>query len=259
MNLYEAIFTRKSVRKYKMESLDEEFHSHLRFFIKHLQAINYEIGVDIQMVDNTEDEIRFKRMFQVKAPYYLIISSELIEGYLENAGYLMQQIILYLTAQNIGCCYQGKVKLDFALKSKLKYDYVLAVAFGRGKTEIYREPKRAKRLSEREIVVYKEEVNETIKKIVKAGRWAPSAFNSQPWRFVVYSNRIHIFCKKGIFQKNVLSNYKLLDIGVMLANLTQAAEELWFGVTLIKIENISEKSYKNNEYMISALLKENSF
>ena len=211
MNLYEAIFARKSVRKYQMNPLREEFMQRLHFFLDHLQPLHPEIGVDFLIVDNTQKETGVKGKFRISAPYYLLLSSELKKGYLENAGYLMQQIT------------------------------------------------KAKRLEEKQVVVYKEEAPENICKIVKAARWSPSAYNEQPWRLVVYQNRIHVFCKKGFFKEQILSDMKRIDIGCMLANVTQAAEELWLSTTIVKMENIEEKKFKNNEYILSIFFQHNNY
>ena len=211
MNLYEAIFARKSVRKYQMNPLREEFMQRLHFFLDHLQPLHPEIGVDFLIVDNTQKETGVKGKFRISAPYYLLLSSELKKGYLENAGYLMQQST------------------------------------------------KAKRLEEKQVVVYKEEAPENICKIVKAARWSPSAYNEQPWRLVVYQNRIHVFCKKGFFKEQILSDMKRIDIGCMLANVTQAAEELWLSTTIVKMENIEEKKFKNNEYILSIFFQHNNY
>ncbi len=259
MNLYEAIFARKSVRKYQMNPLREEFMQRLHFFLDHLQPLHPEIGVDFLIVDNTQKKTGVKGKFRISAPYYLLLSSELKKGYLENAGYLMQQITLYLTAKGIGNCYQGCLKPDLALRSKMKFDYCLAIAFGESPENVTRESTKAKRLEEKQVVVYKEEAPENICKIVKAARWSPSAYNEQPWRLVVYQNRIHVFCKKGFFKEQILSDMKRIDIGCMLANVTQAAEELWLSTTIVKMENIEEKKFKNNEYILSIFFQHNNY
>ena len=77
--------------------------------------------------------------------------------------------------------------------------------------------------------------------------------NSQPWRFVVYDNRIHIFSVKKIYEK-----YNRLDeinFGILFANMMTAAEELWLDVDLIRLDNISQKTFPNTEYILSAILK----
>lgn len=259
MNPYEAIFARSSVRTYRMEPLKEEFLRHLNLLFKRLQPLYPEIAVDFLIVDNIGGTAGLKGRFRLEAPYYILLSSELKTGYLENAGYLMQQIALYLTEKGIGSCFQGSLKPGIVLKSKLNGDYCLGLAFGSYHKETDRDKKRTKRLDEKQMVVYKEEVPDSIRRIVRAARWAPSAYNKQPWRLVAYANRIHVFCQKARFREQVLSDKKLLDIGCMLANISQAAEELWLNTTMAKLENISEKKFKKNEYILSVLFQENSF
>ena len=52
---------------------------------------------------------------------------------------------------------------------------------------------------------------------------------------------------------------KRIDIGCMLANVTQAAEELWLSTTIVKMENIEEKKFKNNEYILSIFFQHNNY
>ena len=41
----------------------------------------------------------------------------------------------------------------------------------------------------------------------------------------------------------------------MFANLMVAAEEAWLDVDLIRLEDISQKNFPNNQYVLSAILK----
>lgn len=255
MNLYEAIFIRKSVRKYRMEPFEDSVLDYLNLFIQNLQPLLPEISVDFLVVNNCKDN-GFKGVFSAKAPYYLLISSELKKDYLLNVGFLMEQIVLYLTSKGIGTCYQGALKPDILVKAKMKHDFVIGIAFGISTHEIYREPKKAKRLSEKEMIVYKEEPNDMMRTIMSAAMFSPSSFNNQPWRFVVYQNRFHVFCKKGYFRKSVLSDRKLIDIGVMLSHVVMAAEELWFSATFTDLDNIKDRQFKNIEYISSVIIKE---
>jgi nitroreductase len=165
-----------------------------------------------------------------------------------NAGYLMQQINLYLTAKGFGTCflvaYPGS-----GLKATMKYEYVVALAFGKTKSKLTRESSEAKRLPEDEIIVYKEEVTPDIKQVLAAARLAPSAFNSQPWRFVVYKNRIHVFAKKNLFIAKAMDYNKMIDMGIMMANLLLTAEELWVDVALSKSDALLTRQFQNNEYV----------
>lgn len=259
MNLYEAMFVRKSVRDYKMEALEEKTLSQITAFLSQLKPYRSSIDYKITIVDNTKEEGKLKGLFHVKAPYYLVLTSELKQDYLINAGYLLHQMSLYLTARDIGSCYQGGVHLKDDLKEQLPFEYVIALAFGRAKKSNYRPSNKAKRLSEDRLVVYKEEVDENVKNIMKAAILSPSSLNNQPWRFVVYHNRIHLFCKKSHLFHQILSDNKLIDMGVVLANITQAADELWMESTFVTSEAFSKKELKNTEYITTIMLSEKVF
>ena len=248
MNSFEAIFSRRSIRHFKQEKLDWEIIAELLDYANKLPMLISGIAVEFKLVSNIEAKQGFYGPFNVKAPYYLCISSEVKEDYMLNAGYLMQQINLYLTSKGLGTCflvaYPGS-----GLKATMKYEYVVALAFGKTNMTLIRESSDAKRLSESEIVVYKEEVTPDIKQVLAAARLAPSVFNSQPWRFVVYSNRIHVFAKKNLFIAKALDYNKMIDMGIMMANLLLTAEELWVDLSLSKSEALKNRQFQNNDYV----------
>ncbi len=77
------------------------------------------------------------------------------------------------------------------------------------------------------LCAFKDEPGEQVKAILRAARLAPSSFNSQPWRFVVYSDRIYIFAKKTRpFSGKESEAFKEFNIGIMLSHIMLAAEEL---------------------------------
>ena len=257
MNTFEAIFSRRSIRSFKHEKLEWEVIEDLLEYANKLPKLKEGIAVEFKLVSNIEAKQGFYGPFNIKAPYYLCISSEEKEGYMLNAGYLMQQISLYLTTKGLATCflvaYPGS-----GLKKTMKYEYVVALAFGKTKSELYRDSSEAKRLPENEVIVYKEEVSEDVHQVLTAARLSPSAFNSQPWRFVVYKNRIHIFAKKNIFVAKALDYNKMIDMGIMLANLLVAAEELWVDVIFTESETIKNKFFQKNEYVCTIAINSNN-
>ncbi len=248
MNTFEAIFSRKSIRHFKQEKLEWEEIAGLLEYANQLPMLIEGIAVEFKLVSNIEAKQGFSGPFNVKAPYYLCISSETREDYLLNAGYLMQQMNLYLASKGYGTCFMVAYP-GSGLKATMKYEYVVALAFGKTGSNLYRDSSKAKRLPEEEIVVYKEEVTPDIKQVLSAARLAPSVLNSQPWRFVVYKNRIHVFAKKNLFIAKALDYNKMIDMGIMMANLLLTAEELWVEVALSKSEVLQNKSFQNNEYV----------
>ena len=132
------------------------------------------------------------------APYYLAIYSDQEEGCERNAGYLMEQMVLYMTAKGLGTCYLGSVQP--AQKVRGGKRCLMMVAFGYPEGKLYRESPLAKRLPLNELCIFKEEAGEQMKTILRAARLAPSAMNTQPWRFIVYSDRIYVFALKPAFR-----------------------------------------------------------
>jgi nitroreductase len=253
MNTFEAIFSRRSIRHFKQEKLDWEVISDLLEYAYKLPMLTEGIAVEFKLVSNIEEKQGFYGPFHVKAPYYLCISSEVKEDYMLNAGYLMQQISLYLNSKGLGTCFLASYP-GRSLKVSMKYEYVIALAFGKTNSPLYRNSADAKRLPENAVVVYKEEVTPDIKQILNAARLSPSALNSQPWRFVVYKNRIHIFAKKSQFIAKAIDYNKMIDMGIMLANLLLAAEELWVDVSLTKSDAIKNRQFQKNDYVCTVLI-----
>ena len=89
--------------------------------------------------------------------------------------------------------------------------------------------------------------------LLEVARLAPSSFNSQPWRFVVFDNCMHIYCKKQKLE--YLSKWNEINFGILFSHMMVAAEELWIDVDLIRLEEITHKQFSNSEYILSAVLK----
>lgn len=248
MNMFETIFSRRSIRNYIHEKLEWETIADILEYANNIPLLFHGIAVEYKLVSNIEAKQGFHSPFAVKAPYYICISSEIKEDYLLNAGYLLQQLNLYIESKGLGTCYAG-LGPGKSLKATMKYDYVVALAFGKTSEPIFRDCSEAKRLPETEVVVYKEDVTADMKQLLTAARLAPSSYNNQPWRFVVYKNRIHVFTRKNSLMSKLLDYNKMIDMGIMLANLLLASEELWMDATLIKSDVIMNKQFHNNAYV----------
>lgn len=252
--MYDTIFSRKSIRSYHDEKIDWEILDDILEFADKQPMLVKDIGVEYKLVINIEENQGFNGPFTVKAPYYIVLSSEKKDDYLLNAGYIMQQLALYIESKGLGTCFMGGASPGIGLKNTIKYDYVITLAFGIPKEEVHRDPILAKRHPEKELVVYKEEVSSDIRKMLEAARLAPSGLNSQPWRFVVYKNRIHIFTRKNPWLFKPMDKMKMINMGIMMANLLIAAEELWIDVRLTRPDSMMNKSLKSNEYVLTVVI-----
>ena len=90
--------------------------------------------------------------------------------------------------------------------------------------------------------------------MMQAARLAPSSFNSQPWRFMVYQNRIHVFVRKELIPMGCKKNLVWLNMGIMLCHISLAAEECWRDIDFERKDNIAAKEFKNNQYFLSIIL-----
>lgn len=253
MNLYEGIFVRRSVRSFLMEPLEPKVLKHIVNFANHLEMLSPEQQVRFEVVSHLENRHHFgEHLFVAKAPYYLMLYAKKTEDYLLNAGYLLEQLVLYMTTKGLGSCYLGLKRF----KSEDELEPVIAVAFGKPKKDFY-EAENEKNVHRRllgEVCCFKTVVSEERKEMMRAARLAPSSLNSQPWRFVVYENRIHLFCRKEFAASDKIKKMHLIDMGIALAHLTVAAEEFWYSPEIKKLPNISEQKFKQHEYIISVLL-----
>ena len=253
MNLYEAIFLRKSVRNYEMEPVSGEILQEMREFYGEIEGLNPGIHTEISIIDNTRGKNRMMHLFGVKAPYYLAFYSEEKDLAQMNAGYILEQIALFLCTKGLGTCFLGGIKPRMGNMRRGNMKFVIMLAFGKSRGSYTRKAVDAKRMDLKDLCVYKEVPRQWMKQLLEAARLAPSSMNSQPWRFVVYDNRIHVFAKKH--NMNHLGKFEELNFGIMFSHLMVVAEELWLDVDLIRLEDITHKNFPNNQYILSAILR----
>ena len=240
MNLYEAIFVRKSIRNYEMEPISPQLLKEICDYHKEIEGLNAGIQTEITVIDNTKKHQISLNPFGVKAPYYMAI-------------YIMEQMSLFVCSKGLGSCFVGSAKPKPGMGKLGDKKFVIMLAFGKCKGSPYRKAAEAKRMDLKELSVYKEVPRQWMNQLLEGARLAPSSMNSQPWRFVVYDSRIHIFAKKH--NMNHLGKWEEFNFGVMFSHLMLVAEELWLEVDLIRLEDISHKNFPNNQYMLSAILK----
>lgn len=253
MNLSEAIYVRKSVRNFIMEPISAKILEDIGNFYQEIPRLFPSIETELGIIDNSHGQQRLKGFFGVKAPYYLALYSEKNDKYQMNAGYILEELCLYLTAKGLGSCFMGNAVIKGSATMRGNKELVLMVAFGKSRSAHTRPQHEAKRLSLKDLCVYKETPKEWELQVLEAARLAPSGHNSQPWRFVVYANRIHIFSKKGHMERS--KKLGELNFGILFAHIMIVAEELWLDLDLIRLEDISQKTFSNNQYILSAVLK----
>lgn len=251
MTKYEAIFRRKSVRKYTNEKVEEGILQEIQGFGRDSVGVRPDIRIKWKIYQASDHKVR--GLFQVKAPYYAALYSEDSEDYHMNAGCLMQQLVLHLHTIGIGTCYQGGARLKEDAEEGL--ELMMILAFGYPAEPLERSRSDFKRMELKKLIKANAPVGRIQKKLLEPARLAPSALNQQPWRFVVTENRIHLFVRRPGpvgYQKQL--NKNLFNAGIALSHMLITAEEHWFDLNYQKLDSIMEKAVQNHLYAGSLIL-----
>ncbi|WP_035289512.1 nitroreductase family protein [Clostridium sp. KNHs214] len=254
MSNMEAMNLRRSVRTYKGQAISRAHMDAVKWFVNELTPLN-DIPFDIIFFENGEVISKtFKgiaNMYsKVIAPHYIAITSKEEPGYLENVGFVGEQLILKLTALGIGSCWLGR-SIDRNVFNKIapiktNQSYIILISFGYAEEDLSPISKR-NRLTIKQFV--EGEINKDFIPILNALRIAPSAVNSQPWRIVVEENTLHVYMKtKNFISEKILSKLNLIDMGIGLCHMFKAAEELGLSACLKKHELLPIRDLK---YIVS--------
>lgn len=259
MNWYEAIYIRKSVRHYSRKAVSATLLQHIENCAGKLNGLKEDGCCSVRIYNAKEAQDKVKGMFRVHAPYYMAIFTKKTPLGLIEAGFFAQQLVLYMTTKGLGTCYQGGCRLK---SSDIPKEMQLAViiAFGYAEGELVRDAHQAKRYPLNKICHFRENAGEEIRTMLKAARLAPSAMNRQPWRFVAWSDRIEVYLRKDTFMKTLSVSSQLVDMGIVLCHLLEAADEEWFPLELVREETKAEELQKRQDrklrYIVTLRKKE---
>lgn len=240
MKILEAIYKRKSVRDFMESKIEEDILDKIRLRLGQIEPLYGKANVKCVISDYC------KKSYY--APYYIGVYSDNTREGVMNAGFILHQLSVYLTAIGIASCYQAKSVVFKPVNSE-GMKLAVSLAFGYPGGKMYRETEEASRLSVNKICVMKEKPNEEVERLIELARISPSSYNTQPWRFVIYNNRMHVFVKKKML--NRLTRLKFVNMGVMLGNVCLGAEELWIDIEFREVKEIKSKDYGDNEYVIT--------
>lgn len=204
-----AIYYRRSCRSYSSEPLTRTELAEIEDFSKTLVPLDNKIRTAMQIVPG--DAVRF--YFPWKAPQLIAFFSENKPGYLENAGFLLQQMDLWLQSRGLGVCWLGLGKPKNQVKTPEGMEFVILLAFGTPKEVLSREKRKFNRKTMAEISDWEDKKLECV-------RVAPSSTNSQPWYFTHEGETIHAFrSEAGLLRHAMLGTMNRIDMGIALAHL----------------------------------------
>lgn len=208
--LYPTIFKRKSFHIFRdigKISTDELCDIEQKY--KTFTPLVNDIKTDIKIVP--ADKTTCKRGQE----YCILLYSEKKDSYLQNIGYIGEQLDLYLATLNIGALWFGIGKPDESTYNGL--DFVIMIAISKVNDDKFRKDMfKSKRKPLQEI--WNGEHYQDIGNIV---RFAPSACNTQPWKVDAAENELTVYRykkpgKRGIMPADKVAYYNRIDIGIFL-------------------------------------------
>jgi len=216
MTLKEMICHRKSCRSFTGVAVDTAMLETIRAFP--MKPLYPEIKVRWDIVPRNQ----VKCICPWTTPQLITIYSEETEGWLENIGFLFQQMDLYLQSLGLGVCWLGMGRMNPKKAPAAEgMKFVIMLAFGHPKGDQLRHDLRS---FKRKTL---EQISDQADPRLEPARLAPSAVNSQPWYFTHEGDNIHVYCS---------SHGSRLDAGIALAHLYVANEETF---RFFKTENPS--------------------
>ena len=206
---YEMIFKRKSFHVFRNvgnesisgAELDDIQNAYTAFI-----SLNPEIKTTIRIVP--EKQTNCKR----GGEYCILLYSEKKDGYLQNIGYLGEQLDLYLVSRNIGTLWFGIGKTEEPFEG-MEFVIMFSVRKISDDSKFRKDMFKSKRKSVEEIWE-----GEQIPGVSDIVRFAPSACNSQPW-LVKNNGELSVYRyrkpgKRGIMPADKVSFYNRIDIGI---------------------------------------------
>ena len=239
---YDAIFKRKSVRKYAPGRLDAATMQKVVSKLADLKPLFPEIRTELRVMTNPE----VRGMFKVNAPHFLAFFSEVKDGYATNAGFMMQQMDLFFSANGIGSCWQGGPKPIRESRKASELEFVTLMAFGPPAEDVHR-----KSVSEfdRDPLAKISDVKGN-DDLLGAARLAPSGMNNQPWFFSGGNGAIHVSSAKSM----IVDRMNRISAGIALCHMWLSATHSGKNVEFRKDRSGDANAPRKYSYVVSLIV-----
>lgn len=204
MNLYETIFTRRSVRQYENMPLTEA----------ELAEINAVLDSAKQLPGQSArfETVNADKLKKVDAPHAVLAYSDETDAALCNIGYTLATLDLYLQKEGYGSLWMG-----MGSPIEKTQDYRILLAFG--KTRI---PARSSEADFKRKPLT--DISNEDNSIARVARLAPSAANFQPWKLDFAPGKVVVrHAGKGL-GKVFAAKWQKIDIGIVLKFVELALE-----------------------------------
>lgn len=243
---------RKSVRNYSLLHFSDELKREIALQVKQLTPLYDDAVINFKFcpAGTVRDAVKGNI---IKAPYYIIISAKPADGYLENVGFMAEQLVLWLTERGIGTCYCGMGRPANADAVTDEYCITLALGYPDEKESFRNDEGTFKRKALSDYLLGDKE-NDFLLPFVRYARLAPSAINAQPVMYEMVGTSLKVYRKKQLVPK--LERMQRIDTGIALAHIVLYAREQGYHADIFKDEDKS--SHKKLIYFLTVNIMEES-
>ena len=217
--LYEMIFKRKSFHLFRNIGKEHLTADELRDIEKEFSKLK-------PLVEDIKVKIKIVKKGSILRgqEYCILFYSEKKDNYLQNIGFLGEQLDLYLVSKNIGTLWFGIGKPDEKELDGLDFVIMIAIAKVDSSLKFRKDMYKSKRKEISEIWT-----GDNFLDIANIVRFAPSACNTQPWNVEATNKEIKVYRyrkegKRGIMPKDRVIYYNQIDIGIFLCFLELCLE-----------------------------------
>ena len=241
-SLYNALLQRTSVRRYQKEPLSAGILDRVRELPRSVIPLVPDNDFHVTFRDDMRVDRNMLRSFGaygaiVNPPHALIPYIIGKRHPLLDWGFRTQQLMIAITQLGLGSCYIGVVGRQASVRRRLNLpgDAHLGafLIFGKPLRTIADPAAKRKRLSFPDFFFngsFDQPAHppEDLLPILAAAQAAPSAVNTQPWRFLWQEPWLHLFVKRN--NRSYLSHanqpYRHVDGGIVMANISLTLQAL---------------------------------
>ncbi len=262
MDAFDAIYVRRSCRAYASSPLAADELAEITDLAESSTRLFPDVAMRTWVVPGEPIAAISKGLIAaygaVEAPHFIVATAERRAGGRENVGFALEPVVLSLTSQGYGTCWIGAQArpelIAKVVEAPAEQELVVVIAVGRPASPAghLREPGTGMRTPLGEITL--DDCGAFVP-LLEAARLAPSAMNSQPWRFLCEKEAVHVFRPRRHPLPLRLAGERLLrmnrvDCGIALAHIALAAAH---GGSAVRFEVRDAPTHTDLVYVATAV------
>lgn len=272
-SISEIIRDRSSIRTYNECEIDECKIDDIKEFMKTLEG-PFKENIRFKWI-SSQEHLKGEKIGTygiIKGcDNFIAVAYENGEMALEELGYEVEKLILYITSLGLGTCWIGGTfnKGEFSKTMELKENETLPIITPVGKSaekkrflevamRFLAKSKKRKEWYEiffsRDFAVPLTPVIDlgNFKEVLENVRLSPSALNKQPWRIVKDSKKFHFYINGGKKKYDDLTfDIHRIDMGIAMCHFDLTCRKLGLKGEFIKCYPDIKNIPKNTEYVVS--------